>query len=133
MRRWALRQSWPEGRQRKFRQAAFVYLHVAILYEAAAWHMLRAGLLPARFGPPVLYLVLGAVITAVVFVALWRWQNAWIARIVFVLQAFRIPPLVRRAFFVAGAEARLPPAFYVAALIVVLVSMWMMARAGWDV
>jgi hypothetical protein len=27
---------------------------------------------------------------------------------------------------------RLPPAFYIAALIVVLTSMWMLARAGWD-
>jgi hypothetical protein len=31
-----MRVDWPEARARKFKQAAFVYLHVAILYEAAA-------------------------------------------------------------------------------------------------
>ena len=45
------------ARARKFRQAAFVYLHVAILYEAAAYVMWREELLPARFGPPWLWLL----------------------------------------------------------------------------
>ena len=35
-------------RATKFRQAAFVYLHVAILYEAAAYAMWRAGRLPVE-------------------------------------------------------------------------------------
>ena len=34
-----LMSDWPAERETKFRQAAFVYLHVAILYEAAAYVM----------------------------------------------------------------------------------------------
>ena len=48
-----LRQDWSPARVGKFRQAGFVYLHVAILYEAAVYAMLEAGTLPTRFGPPV--------------------------------------------------------------------------------
>ncbi len=132
MRLGALKREWPESRVRKFRQAAFVYLHVGLLYEAAAWVMRSYGLLPQRFGPTALYFVLGAVITLAVFAALYWWRNEWVARVVWAIQAFRLPPLVRRGFFFTLAEMRLPPAFYIAALIVVLISMWMLARAGWD-
>ena len=45
-----LKQDWPPARVAKFRQAGFVYLHVAILYEAAVYAMLQAGTLPLRFG-----------------------------------------------------------------------------------
>jgi fatty acid desaturase len=55
---------WPAAREAKFRQAAFVYLHVAILYEAAAFAMLRAGLLPSRLGAPWIWLVAGAAVAA---------------------------------------------------------------------
>jgi hypothetical protein len=130
-RHW-LRRDWPAPRRTKFRQAAFVYLHVGLLYEAAALAMRNYGLLPERFGPPVLYLVLGAVITALVFAGLYWAQNEWVARVVWAIQAFRLPPLVSRGFFYSLATMRLPPAFYIAALIVVLTSMWMLARAGWD-
>jgi len=129
--RWSRRQ-WPERRAAKFRQAAFVYLHVGLLYEAAAIAMRNYELLPKRFGPPGLYLVLGAVITLLVFAGLYWAQNEWVARIVWGIQAFRLPSLVSRGFFYTLAIMRLPPAFYIAALIVVLVSMWMLARAGWD-
>lgn len=47
-----LKQDWPPERVAKFRQAGFVYLHVAILYEAAVYAMLQAGTLPLRIGPP---------------------------------------------------------------------------------
>ena len=57
-------QDWPLERVAKFRQAGFVYLHVAILYEAAVYAMLGAGALPARFGPPVVWLIGGGAVAA---------------------------------------------------------------------
>ncbi len=119
------------SRETKFRQAAFVYLHVAILYEGAAFVMAQNGMLPSRFGPPWLWMVFGAIVAAIVFVGLWRWQNAWFARIVWAIHGLRIPALIRGSFF-AAADARLPPSFYLTALAVVLVNLWMLARAGWD-
>ena len=123
---------WPEPRGRKFRQAAFVYLHLGILYEAAAWVMWRHDLLPSRFGPPWVFLLLGAAIIAFVVWGLAVWQNVWVARIVWGIQGFRFPALISHAFLPEAVGARLPPAFYVAAMIVVLASMWALARAGWD-
>lgn len=120
-----------DGRQTKFRQAAFVYLHVAILYEAAAWVMLREQMLPARIGPPALWLVVGALFAAAVFAGLYLWQNTWFARAVWALHGLRLPALINGAFF-AGPGARLPSAFYLTAIVVVMVNLWMLARAGWD-
>ncbi len=117
-------------RETKFRQAAFVYLHVAILYEGAAYVMAQSGMLPSRFGPPWIWLLFGAIVAAVVFIGLWRWQNAWFARIVWAVHGLRIPALIRGAFF--AVEPRLPPGFYLTALVVVLINLWMLARAGWD-
>lgn len=122
--------NWPDPRRRKFRQAAFVYLHVALLYEAAMWSMMRHGMAPQRFGPPVLWLVLGAAVGVGIGVTLWWWQNAWFARAVWLVHGGRLPWVVHGAFF---AEAtRLPRAFYLTALVVILVNLWMLARAGWD-
>ncbi len=123
--------TWPEARQRKFRQAAFVYLHVAILYEAAALGMLRAGLLPTRLGPPVLWLALGGFVGLGIVLGLYRWQNAWLARVVWAVHGLRLPGLVNGAFF-RGTEARLPAEFYLTAMVVVVINLWMLARAGWD-
>ncbi|HEX9729932.1 MAG TPA: hypothetical protein VGA37_15655 [Gemmatimonadales bacterium] len=125
------RARWPEPRARKFRQAAFVYLHLGILYEAAAWVMYRHDMLPARFGPPVLFLLLGAGIVLFVFWGLFGWENVWIARIIWGVQALRFPPLINRAF-VDTELSRLPPGFYIIAMVIVLVSMWALARAAWD-
>lgn len=115
----------------KFRQAAFVYLHVGLLYEAAVWALHRAGQLPAGRGPVAVWLALGAAIVALVFWALWWWQNAWVARIVWGLAALRLPALIEGAFLPSG-DAGLSPSFYGAALLVVVVNLWMLARAGWD-
>ncbi|MFQ5888847.1 MAG: hypothetical protein ACE5JR_02210 [Gemmatimonadota bacterium] len=115
----------------KFRQAAFVYLHVGLLYEAAVIAAARAGVLPAERGAVWVWLLLGAAIVAVVFWGLWRWQNPWFARAVWLLHALRLPALVRRGFLPV-AEARLPAALYVTAVVVVLINLWMLARAGWD-
>jgi hypothetical protein len=127
-----LRRRWPEARTRKFRQAAFVYLHVGLLYEAAALAMRDYGLLPVRFGPTHIYLVMGALLTVGVFAGLYWAQNEWIARVMWVVKGLYLPPLVRRGFFYTLATMRLPPAFYITAMIVVLIAMWMLARAGWD-
>jgi len=118
-------------REAKFRQAAFVYLHVAILYEAAAYVMWRRGLLPTQFGPPWLWLLVAAGVTAVVVYGLLRWQNAWFARAVWLLHSLRLPALINGAFF-AGGEERVVPAFYLTAIVVVMINLWMLARAGWD-
>lgn len=123
--------NWPDARVRKFKQAAFVYLHVAILYEAAAYAMLGTGRLPRHFGPPWLWLVAGAVVAAAVFVGLYVWQNAWLARIVWGVHGLRLPALVKGAFF-AGGTGLMPPSFHLTAIVVVMINLWMLARAGWD-
>lgn len=119
------------GRAAKFRQAAFVYLHVGLLYEAAVFSLGRAGHLPADRGPVWVWLLVGAGILALVFWGLWSWQNAWFARAVWALHALRLPALIDGAFLGEAGPA-LRPGFYAAALAVVLVNLWMLARAGWD-
>jgi hypothetical protein len=119
-------------RATKFRQAAFVYLHVAILFEAAAYAMWRAGLLPpTRLGPGWLWLILGAAVAGGVFVALLRWQNALFTQVIWLLHGLRLPALVHGAFF-AGAQAPMPPSFYLTGIVAVTVNLWMLARAAWD-
>jgi len=120
------------ARELKFRQAAFVYLHVSILYEAAAYEMWRAGLLPfSRLGSPVLWLVIGAMVALAVFFALLYWRNVLFVRVIWALHALRLPPLIGGAFF-PGTGRPIPPAFYVTAIVVVVINLWMLARAGWD-
>ena len=115
----------------KFRQAAFVYLHVAVLYEVAAYVTWRSGLLPERFGSPVIWLVAGSVVAGAIFAGLYWWQNKWLARAVWLVHGLRLPALVEGAFL-RGDEGRIAPSFYLVAIIVVLVNMWMLARAAWD-
>lgn len=118
-------------RARKFRQAAIVYLHVGILYESAAWIMWRRGLLPDDRGPPWVWMLIGALIVAIVVWGLWQWQNAWFARAVWFVHSLRVPALIGGAFF-PDSEARLVPAFYLTALIVVTLNLLVLARAAWD-
>lgn len=118
------------ARQAKFRQAAFVYLHVAILYEGTVWALHGSGRLPDR-GPVAVWLLAGAAIAAFVFWGLWSWQSAWFARIVWALGALRLPTLIEGAF-VPDPDPALPPAFYLTALAIVLVNLAALARAGWD-
>lgn len=121
----------PPARAAKFRQAAFVYLHVTVLYEAAALVMVRAGILPTRFGPPAMWLVIGLAVGLSIFWGLLTWQNVWLARVVWLLNAYRTVPLIRSAFVPTESPA-LERGFYLTALVVVVINMWMLARAGWD-
>jgi type IV secretory pathway TrbD component len=120
------------SRHLKFRQAAFAYLHVALLREAAAYEMWRAGLLPySPLGSPTPFLILGGIIAVVVFFALLRWHNVHFVRFLWFVHAVWLFPLIRYAFF-AGAERPIPRSFYMAAIVAVMIAMWALARAGWD-
>jgi hypothetical protein len=119
------------ARARKFRQAAFVYLHVAILYEAAAFSMWSHGLLPASRGPAWPWLILGAVVAGAIFLGLLRWQNVWLARAIWVIHSVRLPALISAAF-IPTVPSELARGFYVTAILVVTINLWMLARAAWD-
>jgi hypothetical protein len=119
------------ARSRKFRQAAFAYLHVGLLYECGVFVLWREGLMPVTRGPAPLWLAFGALITGAVVFGLWRWQNVWFARIIWVLHALRLPAVLRGAFF-ADAAAVLPASLYLVALAIILINLWLLARAGWD-
>jgi len=123
-------------RDTKFRQAAIVYLHVGILYEAAVYVFWRQGILPEARGPAWLWLLLGAFLAGSISYALWRWQRTWLALLIWALHTLRLPPLIRGAFFDTahtGTDvASIPPAFYLTALVVVLINLAMLARAGFD-
>jgi hypothetical protein len=119
-------------RATKFRQAAIVYLHVGILYEAAAWVMWREGLLPEARGPAWLWLVFGAVITILIPYILWHWHRTWIALTVWALHALRLPAVINGAFFVPAAGGEIAAGFYVTALVVIVINLGFLARAAFD-
>lgn len=124
------------SRQTKFRQAAIVYLHVGILYEAAVFVFWRQGILPEARGPAWVWLLLGALLAGLISYALWRWQHTWLALTIWALHALRLPALIEGAFFArahTGVDAAvIPPAFYLTALVVVIINLGMLARAGFD-
>lgn len=119
-------------RSDRFRQAAFVYLHVGLLYEAAVFAMWRAGMLPGGRGPVWVWLLVGAAIVAFVFWGLWFRRSVWFARVVWALHALRLPALLEGAFLRSTPGEGLPAGFYGTALAVVLVNLAFLARAGWD-
>jgi len=123
---------WPEARAQKFRQAAIAYLHVGLLYEASVWVIWQRGLMPPSRGFVGLWLGFGAVIVAFVVWGLWRWQHARFAQLIWLLHALRLPALIGGAFFADTARS-IPPAFYLVALFIVLLNLWMLARAAFDV
>lgn len=116
----------------KFRQAAFGYLFVGILYESAVWVAWRNGLAPTTHGPVWVWLLVGAAVVALVFWALYTLHKRWVARMIFVLHALRVPTFLKGAFL-ANADTRLPQSLYLFALVVLLLNLWLMARAGWDI
>ena len=115
----------------KFRQAAFAYLLIGLLYESAVWAVWKNGLLPPGRGPVLVWLALGLVIVALAVTLLWRVHNIWIPRTIFGLHSLRMPGLIGGAFFPA-ADAQIPTDFYLTALVAVVINLWMLARAGWD-
>lgn len=119
----------PTPRAAKFRQAAFAYLHVTVLYEATAYVMWREGMF--HRGPPLLWLILGGVVGVGISLALYRWHNPWLPRAIWLVHGLRLPALIRQAFVVDAASA-LSPSFYLTAIVVVVANLWMLARAGWD-
>ena len=120
-----------EARDRKLRQAAFAYLHVGVLYLAAAFVMAQRELLPTRFGPPAIWLLAGTAVVGVVFWLLYFRRSVWTARIVWAVHGLRLPALIGGAFFPLP-DSRFPPGFYVTALVVVVINLVFLARAGWD-
>lgn len=121
-----------DDRGRKFRQAAFVYLHVGLLYEYSVYAMWRAGRIGDVPGHPLAWLAAGAAVVALVFAGLWRWQNPWFARGIWAIHGMRLPALIEGAFLRPIGEGAVPPGFYLVAILVILVNLWMLARAGWD-
>lgn len=131
--------SEPFARRRKYRQAAFYYVGLAVLYDGAVWQFTRHGLLGGRTpsGPVWVFLLLGALIAAVVFYFLWFRENRWVARLVAVLSLGRLVYLIPDAFLrvhpdPVGAPYAASRAFYVTAFVIVAINAWLMARAGWD-
>lgn len=119
-------------RARKFRQAAFVYLHVGLLYEFSVYAMWRAGLLGGVPGHPAVWLLAGAGIVGVVFWGLWFRQSTWFARVVWAIHGLRLPALIEGAFLRGPEPGAVPPSFYLVAVFIILVNLAMLARAGWD-
>ncbi|MGH7505678.1 MAG: hypothetical protein ACRELX_08495, partial [Longimicrobiales bacterium] len=81
--------------------------------------------------PAWVWLLMGAVITGVVFWLLWFRRSVWTARIIWVLHGLRLPALVGGAFFPV-ADTHFSPSFYLTALVVVVINLGFLARAGWD-
>lgn len=121
----------PPEHAAKFRQAAVVYLHYAVLYEIGAYVLWQEGLFPATRGPEAVWFLAGAAIAAVVVWALWWGQWTWLAHAIWILLALRLPTLMEGAFLGGGVE--IPSGLYLAAGLVVLVAMGAVARAAWDV
>jgi hypothetical protein len=117
---------------RKFRQAAFAYLHVGLLYEFSVYAMWRAGLLANVPGHPALWLAIGATFVGIVFWALWFRQNRWVARVVWGIHGLRLPALIEGAFLRPAGDGAVPPDFYLLAIVIIIINLWMLARAGWD-
>ena len=77
------------------------------------------------------WLVVGALLGGGLAWALYRWHKPWLPWILWITSAFRLQPLIRHAF-VEEVTGQLTRGFYVAAIIVILINMWMLARAAWD-
>lgn len=121
----------PPARALKFRQAAIAYLHYGVLYLIGAWVLLERGLFPSTRGPVWVWFVAGTLVGAIVVWGLWWWRNVWFARVLWVLVALRLPTLLETAFF--GGALGVPTGLALAAALIVLVNLWFLARAAWDV
>ena len=118
------------ARARRFRQAAIVYLHYAVLYWVGARVLIDHGLVPVSRGPVWIWLVAGGAIGIAITAALWWWHNVWFARVVWILVALRLPALVEGAF--VAPTPGIPPDLYLVAGIAVVINLAFLARAAWD-
>jgi hypothetical protein len=75
--------------------------------------------------------VLGGAVAIGVFLGLLYWRNKWLARVVWGIHALRIPALIEGAFM-RGTDGAIHHSFYLTALVVVLINLAFLARAGWD-
>jgi hypothetical protein len=62
---------------------------------------------------------------------LLRWQNVIFARVVWAIHGMRLPTLISYAF-ISTVEGAMTRAFYITAIVVVTINLWMLARAAWD-
>lgn len=119
-------------RDQKFRQAAMYYLLVGVVYEAAVFIAWRQGFAPPGRGPVWLWLITGAIVLGLIVWGLWSWRNVWLPRVLWVLNAVRLPFLLGSAY-VPAVERQFAPEYYQLQSVLVLINLWMLARAGWDV
>ena len=85
----------------------------------------------ASRGPAWVWLILGALVAGAIFLGLLRWQNVWFARAVWLLHSMRLPALISSAF-ISTVQGELSRGFYITAIVVVVINLWMLARAAWD-
>jgi hypothetical protein len=78
-----------------------------------------------------LWLVVGALVLGAIVWGLWVWKHPWVARVLLAFNAIRVVGVMGPAF-VSGPERGLTPAFYQLETVLLLINMWMLARAGWD-
>ena len=112
-----------------------MYLHVLLLHLYAGYAMWRAGFFHASRlpGPSWMWLLIGGALGFAVFLALLRWRNVTFTRVIWAIHGIRIPALVHGAFFTTPPDQGvLAPSFFLTALVVVVINLWMLARAAWD-
>lgn len=107
------------------------YLLMGVVYEGAVLIAWRNGFAPTDRGPVGLWLVVGAVVLGAIVWGLWTWRNVWLPRVLLVFNAGRVIAVMGPAF-VLEAERGFSPAFYQLETVMLLINMWMLARAGWD-
>jgi hypothetical protein len=94
------------------------------------------GILPQVRGPAWLWLLIGAVLAGLISYALWRFQKRWLALTVWALGTLRLPVLIEGAFFDRAHTfvdaSQISNSFYLTALVVVLINLGFLARAGFD-
>ena len=123
----------PAPRALKYRQAAFVYLHRSVLWEAGSYVMWKQGLLPnTRFGgSPGTWLIIAPFVFGGVFYALLRWQNPWVFGALWIMEAGLLPTLIHFGY-VSTDTGIMSHGFWITGMTSILIVLWMLARAGWD-
>lgn len=133
----------PTTQQTKFAQAAVVYLIYGILYEGfALLRVWESGLPPGvSISTTATYLIIGALIMVLFPYFIYRRYRRFTQLVAFlvglravaligILGGFRLPFYYdREPFFLRQMS---PDAVYAVALIITLVTLFFLIRAGWD-